>query len=305
MNKTASIPVPFYGNPRNGAGIRLVQYGGDDYSWTPPPAPPSLPEINQHMQPKTHHCSVSLILLMDESGSIPASKWQLQWAATADALMHPDVLDAIRQVKGIAVMARSFDESSRTRTAWHVLETPQDVARFAAILKAPHHQYDGGTEIGRAVTESMPYFQVSPCRDAKEVIDVSTDGESSKSTMEAAREIAEQRGITINGIAVDGVSATSDIAYAALKQHQVTNDGMTWKSDWSDYARMMRLKLIQEIAQAGGLRVDENGRIVPNNSKAADYDTKHQMEDYIPGDLPPLQPIVPTRGRDESSIQHR
>lgn len=248
MTEHTSLDTTFPTALNVAKGIRLAQMGDDTF--TPPPPRPEKLLTAQTAQPKSSRCGVSLILLLDESGSITNEDWANQLRSTADALVHPDVLDAIRQAHGISVMVRTFDDSSRTIIPWQLIESPADAARVANILRGPIPQSNGSTEIGGAVIQSFPYFPQSPCRLSHNVVDVSTDGVSNHIMMQAAKENAERIGVTINGLAVGGRTSDARSAYHALKDNLVTPDGFTWLTDWKNYALAIRRKLIEEIASA-------------------------------------------------------
>ena len=155
--------------------------------------------------PRSSDCQVSLQLLMDESYSISADNWKLQVQATADAITHPEVLDAIRHHGGVAMMAQAFDHGSRTMVGWEVIKSEEDAHAFAQKLRQHTTPGGGSTEIGGAVNRAISNFPQSPCISSRQIVDISTDGENSDlSRMHDARAQAVHSGITINAIGVGG-----------------------------------------------------------------------------------------------------
>jgi len=66
-------------------------------------------------------CAVALVLLMDSSDSIAPNEFSLQRDATAAALEHPDVVRAIEDVGGVAVLTASFGWKPEIMTPWRIV----------------------------------------------------------------------------------------------------------------------------------------------------------------------------------------
>lgn len=246
--------------------------------------------------PGSSTCLVSLILLMDESGSISNENWLKQVHATADALTHPRVIDAIEGAGGIAVMARSFDHRDITRVGWHVIRNRQDAEKFAQELRNNTARVSGATDIGGAVMGSINHFPLSPCRFGKKVIDISTDGDSYNhiNKLKAAREQAVRSNVIINGIAVEETvdpdgdrDSPSPMSLKSieelLRNYLITPDGFALSANWAEYAKVIEQKLILEIASNTKKPLEIAPIILAQDEKTArSQEAAHGLPDTLP-----------------------
>lgn len=202
-------------------------------------------------------CHTSLNLLLDESVSVTDPNWRLQVEATANAITHPSVLNAILRNNGsIALRANRFGPDQEAITDWHIIDSPEAAHNFANMLRKEVDTYASryGTNIGGAMMSAINQFETTPCRSSEFVVDISTDGRANKygqsdaytsvDKMEAAKAVATYQGVVINGIAVGG-----QVNGAYLTQHVVTPGGFVLEADWNNYAEIIRQKLEREVAQ--------------------------------------------------------
>lgn len=187
-------------------------------------------------------CAVALVLLLDASGSIGARDWQLQLDGHAAALESPEVQRVIER-DGLAVSAWAFAEYVQGIEAWTVLRTQADARALAVRLRQAPRMLSGGTDIGQALRVATSALGAAPCGDSQ-VIDLVTDGEATPWPVEAARDEAAARGITINALAVGSPDAA-----AWLRAHAVTPGGFVVEAaGWVEFATAMRRKLAMEVA---------------------------------------------------------
>lgn len=191
-------------------------------------------------------CAVALILLMDVSASIGDADWQKQRDGTAEAFMHPTVQGTVEALEGgVAIQAMVFGGRAHVALPWRVARTGADLDAFAVDMKALKRQTEIATNTGRAVEAALDQMDNAPCEATKKVIDISTDGIDEKVTVEAARNKAQAKGITINAI---GVGAYPDLE-TFLRDSTITEDGFAIISEgWDDFARAILRKIRMEIA---------------------------------------------------------
>jgi hypothetical protein len=195
-------------------------------------------------------CAMALILLMDASGSITDIHMREQTIATSRALVSEQITNIVdRMPGGIAVKAIAFGPWPEVMVPWMMVRNSQEASQFAQQLRAYQRddQIQNGTLLGRALNYAIDQFDTAPCEPDEQVIDVSTDGESEPSAVQAARERAEQLWIKINAIGI----GRPELLNSFLYQNVVTSNGFHITVDsWSDFERAMRRKLALEIAQA-------------------------------------------------------
>jgi len=148
-----------------------------------------------------------LVLAVDVSRSIDASKFQLQREGYAAAVADPHVLDAIRTGRtgriGLTFVEWSGVGAQKVVIDWTTIGDADSAKGFGdRLLEAPRSFADR-TSISGAIEFAMGQFDKAPFEAARRTIDVSGDG-----TNNAGRDIATLRdeavakGITINGLVI-------------------------------------------------------------------------------------------------------
>lgn len=189
-------------------------------------------------------CATALVFLLDGSGSILPTEWREQLEATAAAIESPEVADAIQRGGPLAVQAMAFSNIQATLEGWSVLASAADARAFADRLRQAPRAVGGSTDIGRALSAAHEAVRAAPCEADRLTIDLSTDGEAPEPGTAIARDAAQIDGVTINVIAV-GALARPD----SLREHAMTGDGfLIHAADWSQYAALLRRKVIMETA---------------------------------------------------------
>lgn len=189
-------------------------------------------------------CAAALVLLLDASGSILQDEWREQVEATARAVESEEVADAIRRGGPMAVRAMAFSNITADLTGWVVLRDAAEARAYAERLRQAPRAVGGSTDIGWALSAAHEAMRAAPCAADRYVIDLSTDGEAPEGATAVARDAAQMDGVTINVIAVGGVARPD-----SLREHATTGDGfLIHASDWSQYAALVRRKIIMETA---------------------------------------------------------
>jgi hypothetical protein len=148
-----------------------------------------------------------LVLAVDVSRSIDATKFQLQREGYAAAVADPHVLDAIRAGRagriGLTFVEWSGVGAQKVVIDWTTIGDADSAKGFGdRLLEAPRSFADR-TSISGAIEFAMGQLDKAPYEAARRTIDVSGDG-----TNNAGRDVATLRdeavakGITINGLVI-------------------------------------------------------------------------------------------------------
>jgi hypothetical protein len=148
-----------------------------------------------------------LVLAVDVSRSIDASKFQLQREGYAAAVADPHVLEAISTGRtgriGLTFVEWSGVGAQKVVIDWTKIGDTDSAKGFGdRLLEAPRSFADR-TSISGAIEFAMGQFDKAPYEAARRTIDVSGDG-----TNNAGRDVAMLRdeavakGITINGLVI-------------------------------------------------------------------------------------------------------
>jgi Ca-activated chloride channel family protein len=174
-------------------------------------------------------CDIALVLAMDVSGSVDADEYELQRDGTAAAFRSPEIARAVERADGVAVIALEWSAWAQTTVPWTILRTAEDAAAFADALGATRRSGDGATFTGGALHHATRALDRAPCVALREIVDISTDGESND-TFEAQRDSMIERGATVNVLAVP-------------------DERRLWLPDW----------LRQNIVTPGGFLIEAHG----------------------------------------------
>ncbi|MBL8807031.1 MAG: DUF1194 domain-containing protein [Rhodospirillales bacterium] len=150
---------------------------------------------------------LQLVLAADVSRSIDGGRFLLQRQGYATAIADPRVVRAMTGGR-LHRVALSYCEWSgpgaqRTMVDWTLIDGPEAAEDFAARLLAPPRPFAGSTAIGEAVLYAMDELRRCPFPADRRTIDVSGDGTNTSGTpAAAARDVAVEAGVTINGLAI-------------------------------------------------------------------------------------------------------
>jgi hypothetical protein len=148
-----------------------------------------------------------LVLAVDVSRSIDATKFQLQREGYAAAVADPRVLEAIRAGHagriGLTLVEWSGVGAQKVVIDWTTIGDADSAKGFGdRLLEAPLSFADR-TSISGGIEFAMGQLDKAPFESTRRTIDVSGDG-----TNNAGRDVAEQRddavakGVTINGLVI-------------------------------------------------------------------------------------------------------
>ena len=194
---------------------------------------------------------VELVLAVDTSISVSEAEYRLQMRGIAEALRHPDVLEAVADhPDGVAITLVHWSIGSLNRQAvgWHHLRDEVDVLAFAAKVEtAPRVGAARATAISDAIVYAMRLFPDNGFAGRSQKIDISGDSRhNSGPSPSAARDLAVLAGVIINGLVIED----GDRSLASyFRQNVIGGEGsfvMSVSRD-QDFTAAMRRKLTREL----------------------------------------------------------
>jgi len=198
---------------------------------------------------------LELVLAVDVSGSVDDDEYALQMGGIANAFRSPVVLDAIRTFapNGLAVAVTVWSSSDAQSVAvdWTLVSGQDDAAAFAELVEAAPRGSRGNTAIGSAIAHATRLFDGSGFEGRRQVIDISGDGISNDGPdIAPAREIALQRGITINGLVIVENNLVANRLY---RREVVGGPGafVIAAQGFKDFEQAFLRKLLREIQGLG------------------------------------------------------
>lgn len=198
---------------------------------------------------------LELVIATDVSPSIDASEARLQREGIAEAFLDARVVDAIRNgsLGKIAVAAIDFSsrEYNRVVADWHVIKDRESAAAFAALMRRTPARVGRRTSISDGIELAQLLIETNLFLGTRKVIDVSGDGRNNWGRpVYTVRNEAVEKGITINGLPILGGASGLD-AYFESCVIGGPASFVVPAHGFSDFARAVRQKLIQEIAENG------------------------------------------------------
>jgi hypothetical protein len=150
---------------------------------------------------------VELVLAVDMSQSMDPGEHELQRSGYLAALLHPDVLDAIRGgIHGrvaITYVEWGGPLSQAVRVPWTLIEDAASARGFVEALAARPIGTISGTSISGALAFSATLFEGNGYDGFRRVIDVSGDGpNSSGEPVAPTRDAVLEQGLIINGLPI-------------------------------------------------------------------------------------------------------
>lgn len=154
--------------------------------------------------------ALELALLVDVSGSISGSEYNLQKQGYINAFRNANVQNAIAgQSGGIAVTYIEWSSSAQQAQLvdWTQITDAASADAFADALGATARAFSGSTNPDAAINYAVPLFDNNGFEGLRLVIDVSGDGTGNSNNTAAARDAALAAGIdAINGLAIGGAA---------------------------------------------------------------------------------------------------
>jgi hypothetical protein len=193
---------------------------------------------------------LELLLLVDVSGSVSASEYNLQKQGYVSAFQDPSIQQAIANTtNGIAVAYAEWSSTSQQKlqVGWTQLIDAASADAFANAISATSRAYSGSTAPGSAINWGAPLFTSNNFEGNRLVIDVSGDGSQNvgADTFTAAT-TAHSDGITLNGLAILGSENNLDTWY----QNNIVTPGggfLATASGFDDFSTAVATKIGTEI----------------------------------------------------------
>ncbi len=198
--------------------------------------------------------NMTLVLAIDGSGSISDEEFSFQLAATARAIVDPDVVDAMAGLGGVAVAAVIWgDAAFGIHTVdWVRIADHASAAVFAATLATQERRVSGNTDMGNGISAALDLIDDPDNCAAYNVIDVSGDGRETQysnrrsTSLALARHRAEEVGVVINGLAI----SVADVALQDYyHDHVIAGTGafVIEAISYQTFEDAMRRKLLREV----------------------------------------------------------
>lgn len=196
--------------------------------------------------------AIELVLALDASASVDADEFALQLDGLARAFRDLEVIAAVESLRpfGAAVAVVEWGGPGQTRVVlpFAHLTSGRDAKAFAYLVGlGRRRQRAGETSIGAAIADSAGLLAANAIDGQRQVIDISGDGpDNSGLDLDAVRQAARARGITVNGLAIEA----EDKGLAAYyRQRVIVGAGAFVETarDFEDFARAMKAKLLKEL----------------------------------------------------------
>ena len=197
---------------------------------------------------------LALVLAIDCSYSVTPEEYQLQMRGTGQALLAPEILEAVagglsKQI-AISAFVWSSPQSQFVLAPWQLLKTAADAQAIAqAFLRAPRNLPRETTATGAALLFAQSLLDAAP-RALRHVVDISTDGQCNDGPkVEGIRDVLIADGTVINGLAI-----TKDVpdldGYLRRSVIGGSNSFVMKANDFEAYGHSLREKLFREITGA-------------------------------------------------------
>lgn len=201
---------------------------------------------------------LELVLLVDVSGSVSSSEYNLQKAGYVSAFNSAAVQNAIlgSQEGQIAVTYVEWSSAGQfaTRVGWTLIDSIDAANNFASAINSVSRTFSGNTGLQSALFDAKNLFGTETgaasngFESLRQVIDVSGDGASNNGlTGAAGRDAALAAGVdTINGIYIAGEFGLADYYNNFVKGG--TNAFVSQADSFDDFGTAIQAKLIREIS---------------------------------------------------------
>ena len=149
---------------------------------------------------------VELVLAVDVSRSMDDAEFSIQRRGYAEALRHPDFINAVKAGPHGRILLSYFEWSGAAQPEslvdWTVIDGAESAAAFASkIENRPEVGSRYGTSISTAIDFAAALILANAVESERKVIDVSGDGPNNMGRLVTeARDDAVAQGIIINGL---------------------------------------------------------------------------------------------------------
>jgi Protein of unknown function (DUF1194) len=148
---------------------------------------------------------VELVLAVDVSQSMDRGEHELQREGYVAALLHPQVLSAIRSgIYGrVAITYVEWGATQTVMTPWALIDDAATARGFAKALASEPIRTIHGTSISGALAFAASLFEANDYDGFRRVIDVSGDGPNSAGApVVPIRDAVLEQGLIINGLPI-------------------------------------------------------------------------------------------------------
>lgn len=211
---------------------------------------------------------LELFLLVDVSGSVDASEFDLQRTGYVNAFNNSSVVNALtsgpfgRAAVTFAYWSGSLQQQqiSGGINGWFLIDDDTSSSNFATAIDSFTRPFNGLTAIGSAIDFAVPLFGTETggpengFTSTRQVIDISGDGTSNSGiSVTTARDNALAAGVdTINGLAIGNLTLLNYFENSVIGG---TNSFAVQANDFDSFAQAIEDKIIKEAG--GGQPVPE------------------------------------------------
>ncbi|ABA21917.1 Protein of unknown function DUF1194 [Trichormus variabilis ATCC 29413] len=195
---------------------------------------------------------LELSLLVDVSGSVDSTEFQLQRDGYVNAFSNPNLFNNFISKGNIGKIAVNYIYWSSTNqqqqtVGWTLIDSVAAAQNFAAAISAAPRPFSGNTGIGSAINFATPLFFNNDFEGVRKVIDVSGDGSTNiGANTAAARDAALAAGVdAINGLVIG--NSTSLFNFYNNNVKGGTGSFVLQANTFQDFADTVERKLRREI----------------------------------------------------------
>jgi hypothetical protein len=202
---------------------------------------------------------LELLLLVDTSGSVDATEYNLQKTGYVNAFQSAAVQNAIINSVGGSISVAYVEWSGQGQQVvavnWTKIDSIASANAFAALINGVTRTFGGSTAIQNAMQFGGGLFANNGFEAPRQVIDVSGDGRDNDTTgcnvvanAACGRDQALAAGVdTINGLPILGEAGL--LAYYQTNVQGGTNAFTTPAANFGDFSAAVQSKLIREVNQ--------------------------------------------------------
>ncbi len=196
--------------------------------------------------------ALELVLAIDVSSSVNEEEYALQMSGFAEAFRHPAVVTVIESLgsQGMVVSLIQWSGADTYVQAidWTRINDRASAEAFAATVESAPRLIEGGaTAIGDAMLFARALLELNGYTGTRRAVDVSGDGIANQGKQPAvARAVLTAENITVNGLAILNEEPRLGAYYKAGVVGG-PNAFLVTATDFEDFARAIRIKLITEI----------------------------------------------------------
>jgi Protein of unknown function (DUF1194) len=210
----------------------------------------------------TEAVQLELVLLIDTSGSVDASEYELQKAGYEAAFRAPELIHEVESRGGIAVLYVEWSDTTHqdVRIGWTRLDDEADCLAYADQVQAITRSASGETSMAPAIQFACDQIQSNSYRALRRIIDISGDGRcknydyyKSNSTYSSKWGTPWNDIISSNAGRYDeinGICITTDSSVIDFYQNVLPHGGGAFAmqvSSFSAFADVILQKLIREV----------------------------------------------------------